>query len=101
MGKPLNLANLVRRVIVPSLKDSGVEWVGWHALRRGLATNLNRLDVPDKVIQGILRHANVRTTMDIYVKTVPEDARAAIRRLEKSLGSVEKDVERRKAKNVK
>ena len=34
-----------------------------------LATNLHRLRVSDKVIQQILRHANVTTTMNIYVKT--------------------------------
>ncbi|MGB7848528.1 MAG: tyrosine-type recombinase/integrase [Candidatus Acidiferrum sp.] len=51
---------------------------GWHAFRRGLATNLHRLGVSDKVIQQILRHANVSTTMNIYVKTVSADATNAI-----------------------
>ena len=79
MGRPLNLANLARRTIVRELKKgrgegkTEVEWHGWHAFRRGLATNLNRLGVPAKTIQGILRHANIRTTMDIYVKAVRAD----------------------------
>jgi hypothetical protein len=30
-----------------------MEWHGWHAFRRGLATNLHRLGVSDKVIQQI------------------------------------------------
>jgi integrase len=47
-----------------------------------MATNLNRLGVPDKVIQQILRHANVTTTMNIYVKMVSEDATAAVKTLE-------------------
>jgi hypothetical protein len=47
-----------------------------------LATNLNRLGVPDKVIQQILRHANVTTTMNIYVKMVSEDATVAMKTLE-------------------
>ena len=42
-GQPLDLDNLVNRVIVPALKGTGVEWHGWHAFRRGLATNLHRL----------------------------------------------------------
>ena len=41
-----------------------------------------RVDVPDKVIQQILRHANVTTTMNIYVKMVSEDATAAMKTLE-------------------
>jgi hypothetical protein len=46
-----------------------------------LATNLNRLGVPDKVIQQILRHANVTTTMNIYVKMVSQDAAVAMKTL--------------------
>ncbi len=69
-GQPLNLDNLARRVIVPSL--AGVKWRGWHAFRRGLATNLHQLGVADKTIQAILRHSNVGLTMNVYVKTVAE-----------------------------
>jgi integrase len=57
-------------------------WHGWHAFRRGLATNLHRLGVSDKVIQQILRHANVTTTMNTYVKTVSADAENAMKTLE-------------------
>jgi len=32
-------------------------WHGWHAFRRGLATNLHALGVDDKTIQAILRHS--------------------------------------------
>lgn len=42
-GAPLNLANIVRRVILPTLAENEDEilyWKGWHAFRRALATNL-------------------------------------------------------------
>ena len=65
--------------------SSRPEWHGWHAFRRGLATNLHRLGVGDKTIQAILRHANVMTTMDIYVKTVSADSTAAMKLLETAL----------------
>jgi integrase len=64
-GKPLNLDNLARRVISPV-----AAWHGWHAFRRGLATNLHAIGVDDKTIQAILRHSNVGLTMNVYVKTV-------------------------------
>jgi hypothetical protein len=35
------------------------KWHGWHAFRRGLATNLHQLGVADKDIQAILRHSNI------------------------------------------
>ena len=66
----------------PALKIAGIEWHGWHAFRRGLATNLYRLGVPDKTIQSILRHANLSTTMNAYVKSVPADATAAMKAFE-------------------
>jgi len=66
-GQPLNLDNLARRVIAPVSK-----WHGWHAFRRGLATNLHALGVDDKTIQAILRHSNVGLTMNVYVKSVNE-----------------------------
>ena len=45
-------------------------WQGWHAFRRGLATNLHTLGVADKDIQAILRHSNLALTMNVYVKSV-------------------------------
>ena len=77
-GKPLNLDNLVRREIVPAISGTGVEWHGWHAFRRGLATTLHQLRVDDKTIQAILRHSNVGITMNIYVKSVVESQVSAM-----------------------
>jgi len=61
------------------------EWRGWHAFRRGLATNLNRLGVDDSVIQRILRHSHVAVTQACYIKTAGEDAKAAMQKLETAL----------------
>jgi site-specific recombinase XerD len=81
-GNPLNLDALVGEVIQPALEAEKIPWYGWHAFRRGLATNLHRLGVSDKVIQQILRHANVTTTINIYVKMVTQDAEEAMKKLE-------------------
>jgi len=93
-GKPLNLDNLARRVIVPALSRCAVcrkredehkpeghlferdnslpHWHGWHSFRRGLATNLHELGTDDKEIQAILRHSDVRLTQNIYIQSVDE-----------------------------
>lgn len=111
-GTPLNMNNVLNRIVLnrivlPALNvceqcrkgreehagadhdykrdSSRPEWHGWHAFRRGLATNLHRLGVNDKTIQAILRHSNVMTTMDIYVKTVSADSTAAMKLLETAL----------------
>jgi integrase len=106
-GKPMDLNNLVTRVIVPMLTccahcrkgkgehvladhefkqdDRLPKWHGWHAARRGLGTNLHRLGVPEKIIQAILRHANVSTTATYYIKTAAADSQAAMAKLETAL----------------
>jgi integrase len=81
-GKPVNLDALASDVIVPAVTKAEIGWHGWHAFRRGLATNLHRLGVPDKIIQRILRHSNVAVTQNCYIKTADLDAAAAMRRFE-------------------
>ncbi len=107
---PLCLNNLANRVIAPSLQwcrvcgvrriehrkaehpfqldPTRTAWRGRHAFRRGLATNLYRLGVPEKTIQAILRHANVSTTNTYYIKSVPEDSVKAMKALEKAAVSL-------------
>lgn len=69
-------------MIQPVLVVNKLQWHGWHAFRRGLATNLHRLGVDDKTIQVIMRHSSVQTTREIYIKGVSSDAAAAMERLE-------------------
>jgi hypothetical protein len=59
-----------------------LEWKGWQAYRRGLATNLKRLGVQDTVIEAILRHENLATTQRFYIKTVREDVTTAMKQFE-------------------
>jgi len=54
------------------------KWHGWHAFRRGLATNLHQLGIADKEIQAILRHSNLGLTMNVYVKSVSESQVSAM-----------------------
>ena len=67
------------------LKRAGLSWHGWHGFRRGLASNLNRLGVDDSVIQRILRHSNVATTQNHYIKTASPDAIAAMKQFSEAL----------------
>jgi len=90
LGRPLDLDALYRRQMKEVLKKSGLEWVGWHGFRRGLASNLNRLGVDDSVIQAILRHSDVSVTQRCYIKTVPPDAVAAMRMLSTTVSELKK-----------
>jgi integrase len=72
---------LEARGITPTLAKLGIPWLGWHAFRRGVATQLHASDVPDVTIQKVLRHEDVRTTQSSYIKTVPGEVVRAMSRL--------------------
>jgi integrase len=96
-GFALHLDNLCRREIRPVVGD---RWHGWHAFRRGVATNLYELGVPDKVIQTILRHANVATTQKHYIMLKSRNAgQAAMRKLERALANKEQLRSKRTSRN--
>jgi integrase len=81
-GKPINLANLARRVIVPTLQKKDVKWYGWYALRRGIATLATAVE-NTMAAKGLLRHTNVSTTSQFYVKDSPQDTQHAMAKIEK------------------
>lgn len=80
-ARPLDLATLGSKTIKHALQDSGVDWHGWHALRRGLATNLHAEGVQDKTIQSLLRHSSLAVTMAHYVKAMPSANVEAMQKL--------------------
>jgi site-specific recombinase XerD len=67
-GGPIDLSNIADRIIKPALRKAGLQWHGWHAYRRGLASNLKELGIDDLVIQRIMRHGDVCTTRKSYIK---------------------------------
>ena len=82
---PFDLNGCYQREMKDVLKRAGITWHGWHGFRRGLASNLNRLGVDDSVIQRILRHSNVATTQNHYIKTASPDAISAMRQFSEAL----------------
>ena len=89
-GKPHDLDGIYRHVLKGKFEQCGIEWHGWHGFRRGLGTNLYSLGVSDKVVQQILRHSDVRTTQDYYIKALPDDVLAGMRKLERAYRALPK-----------
>jgi integrase len=109
-SKPLRMHNVQIRTILPALnrcescekaaddhrdsdhefkRDSSLpEWRGWHGFRRGLATNLHDLGVPDITIQAILRHSSVSVTRACYIKTLPRQVVGAMKSLAGAIPAV-------------
>jgi len=84
-GNPLDLDSLCTREMKPVLKKAEIEWLGWHAFRRGLASNLKRLGVDDLVIQRLLRHSDVSTTRRCYILISDDQAEGAMQQLSRTL----------------
>jgi integrase len=82
-GKPLNLDNLAKRVLVPLLKAKRLEWHGWYSLRRGVATTIAGLSRDPLASKGLLRHSSLATAEKHYIKEVPENTLQAMNQLEK------------------
>lgn len=51
--------------------------IGWHTFRHTFGTILNANGENPKVIQELLRHANLKVTMDTYVQAVTDEKREA------------------------
>jgi integrase len=77
--QPLSPDSLLKRSIRPALQRAGIEGkvIGWHSFRHSLATNLRAMGVDIKTAQELLRHANSRTTLDVYTRAVSQQKRDA------------------------
>jgi integrase len=75
---PLRPTAVLEDYIKPASVAAGLgNNVGWHTFRHTYSSTLRQLGVDVKVQQELLRHADIRTTMNIYTQAVSEQKRAA------------------------
>jgi integrase len=68
-GASADLKEMVRRVIIPILREKGIAWKGLYAGRRGSATAIIGLTNGNvAAAQELLRHKNMSTTLAFYKK---------------------------------
>jgi len=79
-GKPLDLHSLANHVLIPALTKAGIPWHGWHALRRGAGALATQVESP-LAAKGLLRHSNMATTEQHYIKDVPAEALRAVEKI--------------------
>lgn len=76
--RPLRSTAVLANHIRPASITAGLgSSVGWHTFRHTYSSMLRQLGVDVKVQQELLRHADVRTTMNVYTQAVSEQKRAA------------------------
>jgi integrase len=81
---PIDLHNLVARIIRPALDAKEIVWKGLYAGRRGAGTAIIALTNGNAAVgQALLRHKNMSTTLTFYKKQIPAaDLRAGMKLLE-------------------
>jgi integrase len=77
-GRPMRDNNILTRFLKPAGRELGLGFVNWRCLRTSRATWLVSAGANIKDAQGLMRHAQIQTTLDIYAQHVPESQRSAI-----------------------
>ena len=69
---------LLDRFLQPAAKRAGIsKWVGFHTFRHTYSTLLKANGEDVKVVQELMRHANIATTMNVYTKALTPAKREA------------------------
>lgn len=76
-GRPRWPWTIQRDHLLPAGLSAGLGPIRWHTFRHSHSTLLRSLQVDLKVQQELLRHSDIRTTMNIYTQAVPDAMREA------------------------
>jgi integrase len=69
---------LLDRHLQPAARRAGItKWVGFHTFRHTYSTLLQANENDVKVVQELMRHANVTTTMNVYTQAITAKKRQA------------------------
>ncbi len=76
--KPIWGQAILRRYIRPAALRAGVEKrFGWHTFRHTYSTLLRSVGTEFKVMQELLRHSSLRSTLDVYTPAISPAKHAA------------------------
>jgi integrase len=85
-GTAIRTDNFLFRVLKKAGRDAGIKGVNHQMLRRTCSTYMAQITTV-KDVQAHLRHANAATTLEHYIKSVPESVRVAVESLDHLLKS--------------
>jgi Phage integrase family len=75
--KPLRATSVLENFIKPAAQRAGLGLIGWHTFRRTFSTLLRFNGEDIKVQQELMRHADIRTTMNLYTQANSDQKRQA------------------------
>ena len=62
-----------------------MEGISWHWLRHAHATLLDAVGTPLGTVQALLGHSSSEITREVYLHSIPADARGAVQKVENLL----------------
>ncbi len=74
--------NLSNKQLRPTCKKLGLTGINWHWLRHANATLLDAVGTPLGTVQTLLGHSSAEITREVYLHSIPADARAAVQKVE-------------------
>ncbi|MFY9561303.1 MAG: tyrosine-type recombinase/integrase [Terriglobales bacterium] len=84
-GAPFDRHNLTNRQLKSTCKKLNLVGVNWHWLRHVNATLLDAVGTPLGTVQALLGHSSSEITREVYLHSIPADARAAVEKVEELL----------------
>jgi integrase len=76
--KPLWGQSILRKFIRPKAQELGIQkHFGWHTFRHTYSTLLRSVGTEFKVMQELLRHSSLRSTLDVYTQAITPSKQAA------------------------
>jgi integrase len=84
-GKPPWKDSILADHLKPAATKAGIGNIGWHTFRHTYSTLLHSLGATPAVQKELLRHADIRTTLDIYTHAVSDEKREAACKLAQTL----------------
>jgi integrase len=81
-GTPFDRHNLLNRQLKPTCNKLGFVGVNWHWLRHANTTLLDAVGTPLGTVQSLLGQSSSEITREIYLHSIPSDARAAVQQVE-------------------
>jgi integrase len=81
-GNPFWPSKIRENHLVPAGIAAGIGRVGWHTFRSSL---LREHEVNIKGQQALMRHTDIRTTINIYTQAVPRAVREANRKVVRNI----------------
>jgi len=84
-GTPLNRRNLLNRQLTPTAKKLGLKGINWHWMRHANVTLHDSVGTPLGTVQALVGHSSPEITREIYLHSVPADAKQAMKKVEEVL----------------